>query len=164
MFALIRNAATASDILSMLNYVIFNVLACNTDAHAKNYSLLISGQRVRLAPIYDVMCAAAWPNVARNLAQKIADKNRGQHLKRRHWERFALECGLNPRRIVARVETLANLVTSNVRSAAAEVEAMPAGPHVMTTQFCEALETRAHAILSGLTELDEQPSVPVLSQ
>lgn len=74
MFALTRRRMRAPDILSLLDYVVFNVLACNTDAHAKNYSLLISGRGVSLAPIYDIMCAAAWSNVTRNMAQKIADR------------------------------------------------------------------------------------------
>ena len=50
MFALTRNAMRAPDILTLLDYVIFNVLACNTDAHAKNYSLMISGSGFSLAP------------------------------------------------------------------------------------------------------------------
>ncbi len=153
MFAVIRSLASAADVLSMLDYLIFNVLACNVDAHAKNYSVLISGRGFRLAPIYDVMCGAAWPNVTRNLAQKIAGKNRGEHLKRRHWERFAAECGLNPTRTAARVEALARLVADKVRPAAAEVEAMPAGPHSMMQPFCGALEQRVRAVLNGLTDL-----------
>jgi hypothetical protein len=38
---------------------------------------MISGQGFKLAPLYDVMCADAWEGIARNLAQKIAGKNRG---------------------------------------------------------------------------------------
>jgi serine/threonine-protein kinase HipA len=152
-FTVIRNIASAADVLSMLDYVIFNILVCNVDAHAKNYSLLISGRGFQLAPIYDVMCGAAWPNVTRNLAQKIAGKNRGEHLKRRHWERFAAESGLNATRTVARVEALAMLVRDKVRSAAAEVEAMPAGPHSMMGPFCEAVEERVRAVLGGLADV-----------
>jgi serine/threonine-protein kinase HipA len=153
MFAVIRKLGSASDVLSMLDYVIFNILVCNVDAHAKNYSLLISGRGFQLAPIYDVMCGAVWPNVTSNLAQKIAGKNRGEHLKRRHWERFAAECGLNPTRTVARVETLALLVRDKLRPAAAEVEAMPAGPHAMMEPFCEAIDQRVRAVLSGLADV-----------
>ena len=36
MFALTRVAMAGPDLLGLLDYVIFNVLACNTDAHAKN--------------------------------------------------------------------------------------------------------------------------------
>ena len=96
MFALTRNAMRAPDVLNLLDYVIFNVLVCNTDAHAKNYSMMISGRGFSLAPLYDVMCAAAWDNITRNLAQKIAGKNRGEHLKRRHWE--AVRRRLRPQR------------------------------------------------------------------
>lgn len=152
MFALTRRRMRAPDILALLDYVIFNVLACNTDAHAKNYSLLISGRGVGLAPIYDIMCAAAWSNVTRNMAQKIAGKSRGEHLKRRHWQRFAADTGLNASRTVARVEALAKTVLAKTASTAKEVAALPAGDHPLMPRFVEALETRARAILSGLAD------------
>lgn len=152
MFALTRRRMRAPDILSLLDYVVFNVLACNTDAHAKNYSLLISGRGVSLAPIYDIMCAAAWSNVTRNMAQKIAGKSRGEHLKRRHWQRFAADTGLNASRTVARVEALAKTVLAKTASTAKEVAALPTGDHPLMPRFVEALETRARAILSGLAD------------
>lgn len=37
--------------------MVFNVLCCNTDAHLKNYSVLIWGDGIELVPIYDVICA-----------------------------------------------------------------------------------------------------------
>jgi serine/threonine-protein kinase HipA len=152
MFAVTRNAMRAPDVVNLLDYVIFNVLACNTDAHAKNYSAMISGKGFRLAPIYDVMCGSVWEHVTRNMAQKIAGKTRGEHLQRRHWQRFAADCGLNAPRLVARVETLAKDVLNETRNAAADVAAMPAGAHPLMEQVCEAIETRARVLLSGLEE------------
>lgn len=168
MFALTRNAMGAPDVIHLLDYVIFNILACNTDAHAKNYSLMISGRGFALAPIYDVMCAAAWDNVTRNLAQKVAGKNRGEHLKRRHWVTLAADCGLNARRLIARVDALARAVLAETRGAAAEVAAMPAGSHVLMDAFVGAIEGRARAILAGLADTsgsdaadsDETPAPP----
>ena len=139
MFAVTRNAMQAPDVVHLLDYVIFNVLACNTDAHAKNYSLMISGKGFKLAPIYDVMCALAWEHVTRNIAQKIAGKSRGEHLKRRHWQRFAADVGLNAPRLIARVETLAKAALIETRNAAADVAAMPAGAHPLMQQV-----TRSH--------------------
>lgn len=152
MFALTRNAMKAPDLINLLDYAVFNVLVCNTDAHAKNYSLMITGRGFRLAPLYDVMCADAWDGITRNLAQKIAGKNRGDHLKRRHWERFAADCGLNPARVVARVRLLASLILKHTPAAAEAVEAMPAGGHPMLSEFCSAIERRTRVILSGLEE------------
>jgi serine/threonine-protein kinase HipA len=153
----------APDILALLDYVIFNVLACNTDAHAKNYSLLISGRGVSLAPIYDIMCAAVWSNVTRNMAQKIAGKSRGEHLKRRHWQRFAADTGLNASRTLARVESLAKTLLAKAGASAKAVAALPAGDHPLMPKVVEALEDRARAILSGLTDdstSDEAATVP----
>ncbi len=164
MFALTRNAMRAPDVLNLLDCVIFNILVCNTDAHAKNYSLMISGKGFSLAPIYDVMCAAAWEGITRNLAQKIAGKNRGEHLKRRHWQRFAVECGLNAPRLIKRVEELAGAVLRETKPAAAEVDAMSAGTHVLMPAFVEAIETRARAIISGLSEDADKPKSPAPSR
>ena len=152
MFALTRNAMRAPDVLHLLDHVLFNVLVCNTDAHAKNYSLMISGRGFSLAPTYDVMCAAAWEGITRNLAQKIAGKNRGEHLKRRHWQAFAGDCGLNGPRLIKRVEELANAVSREVKAAEAEVDAMPAGTHALMPAFVEAIEARARVVISGLSD------------
>ena len=161
MFALTRNAMRAPDVLNLLDCVIFNILVCNTDAHAKNYALMISGKGFSFAPIYDVMCAAAWEGITRNLAQKVAGKNRGEHLKRRHWQAFAAECGLNAPRVIKRVEELAATVLREAKAAAAEVNAMPAGTHVLMPAFVEAIETRARAIVSGSSEDgDELEPIP----
>lgn len=158
MFALTRNAMGARDVLALLDQVIFNIIACNTDAHAKNYSLMISGKGFSLAPVYDVMCAAAWDGITKNLAQKIADKNRGEYLKRRHWERFATDCGLNPTQTVRRVEMLASSVLNEVAAAADEVNAMPAGTNVMMKHFVAEIEKRARTVIAGLKEEEAAPA------
>jgi serine/threonine-protein kinase HipA len=45
---------------------VFNVVAGCTDAHAKNYSLMLRGERVRLAPLYDLVTYAPyWDGSAR---------------------------------------------------------------------------------------------------
>lgn len=152
MFAVTRNAMQAPDILNLVDYVVFNVLACNTDAHAKNYSMMISARGFTLAPMYDVMCAAAWDNVTRNMAQKIAGKSRGEHLKRRHWEKCARDCRLNPPRLIKRVEELAGRVLREARQAGEEVAAMPAGTHPLLPKFVDAIEARARAVLAGLAD------------
>ena len=129
MFALTRRHMPPTEILRLLDMVIFNVLACNTDAHAKNYSIMIRGNGVSLAPAYDVMCGEVWENVTKNLVHKIGDSNRGEQLQAKHWQRFARECGLNPRQVLDRVSTLAKSVISEVAAAEFEVAAMPAGGH-----------------------------------
>lgn len=152
MVALTRNAMGARDVLALTDQAVFNVLACNTDAHAKNYSIMVSGRGFSLAPIYDVMCAAVWDGVTRNLAQRIAGKNRGEHLKRRHWMAFAQESGLNPRAFLSRIRDLSAKVLAEAQPAAETVTSMPAGGHPLMTHFVVAIQGRAKAVLAGLEE------------
>jgi serine/threonine-protein kinase HipA len=158
MFDATRRLTPTTDIIRLLDMVVFNVIACNTDAHAKNYSLMIRASSVSLAPLYDVMCGEVWENVTKNLAQKIADKNRGDHLMGRHWQRFATECGLNPRQVLARVRTLAEAASEQAGAAAADVAAMPAGTHPLLKQATEAIQKRARAVARQLAETESEPS------
>lgn len=48
---------------SFYQALVFNVAMQGTDAHAKNYSLMLSGDEVKLAPLYDLGSHAAYPPV-----------------------------------------------------------------------------------------------------
>ena len=134
MFEVTRRHMPPTDVVRLLDMVVVNVLVCNTDAHAKNYSIMIRGNGASLAPLYDVMCGEVWENVTKNLAQKIASKTRGNYLSGRDWQLFARECGLNAKQVVDRVETLAKSVISEAEAAQSEVAAMPAGGNEILDQ------------------------------
>ena len=152
-FEVTRRLMPPTDIVRLLDMVVLNIIACNTDAHAKNYSIMIRAGGASLAPMYDVMCGEVWGNVTKNLAQKIAGKSRGDHLKGRHWQRFAHECGLNPKQVVDRVGALAKAVIAEAHAAESDVAAMPAGGHAILNQTRQAVERRARALLVQLKEL-----------
>jgi len=155
MFDITRRHMLPTEIVHLLDRIILNVLVCNSDAHAKNYSIMIRAGHTSLAPIYDVMCGEVWENVTKNLAQKIAGTNRGDLLKRAHWRQFARECGLNPRQVIDRVAALAKSAIAQAQPAASEVAAMPAGNHPILHQTQQAVEQRARRLLSQLHEEDE---------
>ena len=157
MFEVTRRHMPLTDIIRLLDMAVVNVLACNTDAHAKNYSIMIRAG-ASLAPMYDVMCGEVWENVTKNLAQKIARQSRGDHLKGRHWQQFARECGLNPRQVIDRVGALAKSAINEAGAAESEVAAMPAGGHAILVQTRQAVERRARVLLAQLTELEGDPA------
>ena len=158
MFERTRQLMTAKDVLLLLEMIIFNVIACNTDAHAKNYSLIIKAGGVSLAPQYDVMCGEVWDQITKNLAQKIAEKSRGDQLKGRDWQRFAKECALGAPQVLARVRSLAEAAIAQADAAAAAVAAMPAGYHPMLNQTKAAVERRAGTLLRQLDETEDRAS------
>jgi serine/threonine-protein kinase HipA len=157
MFDVTRRHMAPTDIVRLLDMVVVNVLACNTDAHAKNYSIMIRAAGASLAPMYDIMCGEVWESVTKSFAQKIAGEGRGDHLTGKHWRQFASACGLNPRQVVDRVETLANSALAECAAAASEVAAMPAGPHAILEQTRQAVERRANALLAQLQEATDGP-------
>ncbi|HWX84943.1 MAG TPA: type II toxin-antitoxin system HipA family toxin [Xanthobacteraceae bacterium] len=152
MFELTRRHMLSSDVVRLLDLIIFNVLACNTDAHAKNYSIMLRGNGASLAPMYDVMCGVVWENVTKKMVQKIGGATRADHLTGRHWRQFADECSLNPRQVLDRVAALAKSVIAEAGMAESEVAAMPAGRHAILCQTRQAIERRARALLTQLQE------------
>src|SRR5215472_9295373 len=152
MFDLTRRHLPATEIIRLLDLIVLNVLCCNTDAHAKNYSIMIRRNGSSLAPIYDIMCGEVWGNVTKNLAQTVAGKSRGDDLNARDWQRFARECGLNPRQVLDLVGTLAKSAIAEAEAAASEVAAMPAGSHEILELTRHAVERRAGQLLAQLQE------------
>ena len=164
MFDITLRFMPPTEIVRLLDTVIFNLLACNSDAHAKNYSIIIRASNASLAPIYDVMCGEVWENVTKNLAQKIAGISRGDQLNRMHWQQFARECGLNPKQVVDRIDTFAKSAIAEAELAASEVAAMPAGDNPILDRTRQAVERRAQRLLSQLHELEDELPITQLDE
>ncbi len=99
-FALIRKVTSpsASHLLRLLDYIIFNCLVGNNDAHAKNFSLLYGKNGPQLAPLYDVLSTAVYPDLTDKMAMKIGSKYRFEELYARHWQQMgaAAQLGYSP--------------------------------------------------------------------
>jgi serine/threonine-protein kinase HipA len=80
-----------------LDALILNWLICGTDAHSKNYSLLLAGRQVRLAPLYDVASALPYPDMPIQKL-RLAMKFGGSYLVTPRtpsmWPRVSKELGL----------------------------------------------------------------------
>ena len=102
----------AGEALNLLDQVIFNILVANTDAHAKNYSMILSSGPT-LAPLYDVSSVLLWDHVNQYHAQKLAGRKRKpEDMARRHWDRVAEGAGLSPRGVRLRVQELVDAMVS----------------------------------------------------
>ncbi len=97
-FSLVDRFSThpALDRKALLDWVAFNFLIHNADAHAKNISLLLSPSQIRLAPFYDLMCTGIYEEINERLAMKIGGENRPQWIQSRHWVRMAEAVGVRP--------------------------------------------------------------------
>jgi len=107
----IRPTSVASENIGrFVDALAFNWIIAGTDAHAKNYSVLLAGGQVRLAPLYDVSSALPYDDMYApklRMAMRIGGEYRMERISGRHWRRFAVESGLDPDATVARVDDLA---------------------------------------------------------
>lgn len=78
-------ARPAVERLAFIRMLIFHYLVGNADAHGKNYALLYRNQTPDLAPLYDVVCTAAYPRLAKKLAMKIGDRNVSDTIQLKQW-------------------------------------------------------------------------------
>jgi len=96
-----------------LDWVIYNGVIANADAHAKNLALL-SGEdaRRRLAPFYDVVPTAviAESLVDREPALRIGNATNVDRIAAADWRAFAAAAGYAPRFVLDRVATVAQSV------------------------------------------------------
>lgn len=130
MFDAISDLISPAERLRLLDAVIFNVLICNSDSHAKNYSILIGADgSARMAPLYDLMCAAVYRQVDQSLPQAIAGRLNAPDLRRADWQALAGQVGLSGASTLRRVEELAERVGAaceQIEQQIAEVAGDPA--------------------------------------
>ena len=111
--ALLRDQSTnpASDVLAFADALIFNWLIAGTDAHAKNFSVLIApGSQVRLAPLYDLASVLPYPQridaQKAKLAMKIGNSYRLREIRRKHWETCARDLRMPANDLIGRAESM----------------------------------------------------------
>lgn len=145
--------------LPLMDAVIYNILICNVDAHAKNYSILIgAGGSAKLAPLYDLMCGEIYPKVTKRLSQAVNGRKEGIHIYGSDWQQLAKQVSLSPARTLRRVEELCELVTANADAAKDAIASSVAGPHQMLDRVVFEVKKRVKRIRNQLSKLDQSVS------
>lgn len=99
--------------------LIWNWFVAGTDAHAKNYSVLLADNQVRLAPMYDV--ASALPYGTHEKRLRLAMKIGGDYLvypERNTWPAAAKDLGVDSDRLVSRVLEIGSTISDAFADAA----------------------------------------------
>ncbi len=114
-FDLLRQVSSVPvlDLRAMLDAAIFNFLVGNHDAHGKNFSI-VYGQQTRLAPLYDVVSTAFYPELATKMAMKLGGEYVSEKVRVKHFEAFAEEVGLGKPMVRTRLGELAQAVLDSL--------------------------------------------------
>ena len=143
----------------ILEQFIFNVLVANTDAHAKNYSIIHEMASVSsMAPLYDVSTVLPWdgtrggPKVIQDYAQKLAGKNRRPvDVAPRHWERIAEDIGVRTQLLTKRVVDLTDKMVAARVAVTNVVSDMPGAQRGYVEEAAELIEANALRIIGRIT-------------
>ena len=95
-----NSSAALEDMRQFVRAMALNFVILGTDAHAKNFSVIIAPGRsrtqVRLAPLYDVNSYLPYTDGTRRvrMSMSVGGKYEYDEVTPRHWERKSRSCGL----------------------------------------------------------------------
>lgn len=123
------SASPKDDLERFMRAAAVNFVILGTDAHAKNFSLIIApsaaGPLVRLAPLYDLNSYLPYQDNPRKtrLAMSVGGRYLAAQIMPRHWAAEAAACGLAPeamlgilRDVIARAPELARQVAGRCQA------------------------------------------------
>jgi serine/threonine-protein kinase HipA len=131
---ILRGAAATSrqaeaNVAAFLDGVVYNVVIAAPDAHARNYSVVLEGENVRLAPLYDVATGLAYD---RKPGQRIGSMSVSGDLDMEaiggdHWRRLGDSLSVDGERLVERAEDLRERAPVAFEEAARDIDDWDSG-------------------------------------
>ncbi|TFB93193.1 type II toxin-antitoxin system HipA family toxin [Cryobacterium sp. HLT2-28] len=148
----IRGRGAQAAVEEFMNANAYNWLISGTDAHAKNYSLIRTERRTRLAPLYDVASALPYPELHERkikLAMSIDGEYRIFGMAPRHWQRQAKAVDVDPDGLIERMKTMAERLPDAVSDIVAELPLNETGA-AFRARFVDLMAARAVAVRATL--------------
>ena len=106
----VRGAPASPTRMRFAEALALNWLLAGSDAHAKNYSLLLSGTQVRLAPLYDVASSLPYQDFHApkfSMAMKLGGTYLAARVGTKQWHTVAAQLLLEEQDVLNRVHQLA---------------------------------------------------------
>jgi serine/threonine-protein kinase HipA len=147
-----------SDVGTFLDAMALNWAISGTDAHAKNFSILIGPGEVGLAPLYDIVSALPYPKWIHprkaKLAMRVGREYQIAKISRRHWEDFAQRADLDPEPVIERVSALISAIPDATSRAVARVRA-EGNEYKILDEMESKIVAHAHGCLRRMERVGE---------
>jgi len=146
-FALLREAASrpAIEVLKLLDAVLFNLVVGNADAHGKNFSLLYQADAIVLAPLYDLLCTEAYPELSPKPAMKIAGAATLKDLTASSWQKFSDNIEISQPYLRRRLREICYSAQHNAANTASAIASLGFDPAPLD-RYAEIVRDRADLI------------------
>jgi serine/threonine-protein kinase HipA len=142
LFRRVMPARVASDaVWRLADALVWNWVIAGTDAHAKNYSLLLQGGQVRLAPLYDIASALPYAHEREvQMAMKLGGDYRLHVQRPSTWTAMAADLGVDAGDLRDRAARLVAAAPGAFAKAATEVEGVDSD---LPARLADAVTQRA---------------------
>jgi serine/threonine-protein kinase HipA len=113
----------ASAQVLMLQWLLFNFIIGNSDAHAKNFSFLVNEKSMQPTPLYDLVSGLRYGY--RDMAQSVGGETHLSVISTEDWRRLAKDCHVRfnllerlGKQLAAKIETKAQALQNQLMSEA----------------------------------------------
>lgn len=145
------SAQPAADRLMFLKMQIFHFLVGNADAHAKNFALLhpLAPGAPSLAPLYDVVCTAAYPALTKRIAMSIGERNIPDTIRLKHWLTLVAQSKASEQLLIKELKALAASTRVQAEELHSESKHLALNHPVLRTVL-KIIKTRSKQLLDEL--------------
>lgn len=150
-FELLRNNSIqpVADVQHLLQWVVFNYLIGNADAHAKNIALLFTRTGPALAPFYDLMCTAVYEELTDRIAMKIGGEDRPDWIIARRWQQFAEDIDVGYKLVKQTLEKMSQQINAEAK-VVQKAFTQQHGECAQLENIINIIETRSAKVISSL--------------
>ena len=143
---------------AVVQWIAFNYLIGNLDAHAKNIAFLMRGQKAAVAPFYDMLCVEAYlPR--QTMSMSIAGENKPGWVEGPHWDAMAFEAGVAPRLVRGVLSRMSEDLPEAISRVIGDERLLPVERDFLREKVLPVIEDRrgfvADALKSRQSTIDE---------
>jgi serine/threonine-protein kinase HipA len=137
----------------MLDWVLFNILIYNFDAHGKNISFFVGHDGLTITPFYDLVNIKLYPQFDQSMAMALGDEFDGENVHAYELADFADHCGLNRQFVANRLKRLIHKMMTSIDDVISSIELSETEEHF--------LEQYQRCVSENCTHLQEQSDLIV---
>lgn len=148
-----RCRVPAAALRDLLQWVLFNLLIGNSDAHAKNISYFVGPNGIQIAPAYDLLCLDSYARqYDRDLALAVGDTFNPEEIQPFQLAEMCEACKLPQRQVARTLTTLCRNMLQQLDNLALTAE-LTNDEQIFSTALLEHLRKNAEKYLMFAAEL-----------
>jgi serine/threonine-protein kinase HipA len=145
--------AAGANVGRFVDGLVYNTVIAAPDAHARNYAVLLDGEEVELAPLFDVASGLAYDAPAggsRALSMSIAGQVDPARVTQDSWKRFCEVVSVDEAVVLDKVREVAEVAPGAMAEALTEIDDWDGAVSDVSARLLPAVREHARSVLRSL--------------